>query len=80
MMMMITAITINTPTPTPRLNIPSTTSQLEKERRTKSITHILCILFIIFGLKRFINCLLLLFYKGLFFIQKHITLLGFLVI
>gem|GEM_PF-6139159 len=43
-MMAKTAITINTPTPTPKLKIPSTTSQLEKDRSTKSMMHILCIL------------------------------------
>lgn len=55
MMMARTAITINTPTPTPKLKIPSTTSQLEKERSIKRITHILCILFIISGFKKVYN-------------------------
>ncbi|MCY1482907.1 hypothetical protein D3C87_382730 [compost metagenome] len=41
------ATTIKMPTPTPRLKIPSTTSQLEKERSIKSIMDILDILFMV---------------------------------
>lgn len=65
------ATTIKIPTPTPKLKIPSTTSQLENVRSNKRITLILDSLFMVHSF---------LFYKGLCFAQKNITRFIFLVI